>query len=514
MDHNILTYNALDAACTLQCRNVFWSEIDPHGYRPAYDMTLRMFEPLMFMMSRGIKVNFDALEETKIDIMKKIADTQLELNERCGREINPLSTKDCQVYFYVEKGIPPYYSKTGGVTTDDKALQRIARGTAKRPGLREAKLIQDIRGLRKLFGTYLDIDFDRDGRLRCAYNPRGTKFGRLSSSETVFRTGTNLQNLPQEFKKFLVSDDDYFFWEVDKRQAEWVVVAYLSGDANMLQVIEKEEDPHSHTAHLMFKLPVDLIKHDAKIVGHLMDADDIYERRMGDDSLRDVATILPRSMSARQMGKKSNHGLNYDEGYKTFSLINEVEESEGKRIVNLYHSIYPGIRQWHEAVKRQLGKNRTLTNCFGRKIRFIDGWSDSLFKAAYSAIPQSTVVDGLNTGMCEVYEDERLVSKQGHNMDILAQVHDSILNQLPLSTLDTPNHFYSILQDVYNYTSPEMEYNGRKFKIATDSKIGYNWGGYHAMENPRGMREISNPTNPEAFMQQVRDTLNVKSGAE
>ena len=93
------------------------------------------------------------------------------------------------------------------------------------------------------------------------------------------------------------------------------------------------------------------------------------------------------------MGKKSNHGLNYDEGYNTFALINEIEIAEAKRIVNLYHSIYPGIRQWHEFIKRQLSTDRTLTNCFGRKIRFFDGWSDSLFKAAYSALPQSTVAD-------------------------------------------------------------------------------------------------------------------------
>ena len=514
MNNDLLTYNALDCACTIEARNAFWSEINTHGYQPAYDMTLRLFNPLMFMMTRGIRVNFAALEETKVDITNKEKQAQEELNRIAGRELNALSPKECQLYFYVEKGIPPYYSKNGGVTTDDKALQRIARGTAKRAGLREAKLVQDIRGYRKLFGTYLDIDFDSDGRLRCAYNPRGTKFGRLSSSATVFRTGTNLQNLPAEFKKFLVPDPGYFFWEIDKRQAEWVVVAYLSGDANMLHVIETGEDPHTHTAHLMFRVPKEAIRIDHKLIGNLNDPDEIEHRRRNHPDLLAYIDVLPRMMSARQMGKKSNHGLNYDEGYRTFSLTNEIEEAEGKRIVTLYHSIYPGIRaNYYESVKRQLTKDRTLTNCFGRKIRFLDAWGDSLFKAAYSAIPQSTVVDGLNIGMCEIYEDAGLTDRTGYNIDILAQVHDSILMQVPLSILDQGDTFWNIARSVYDKVSPEMEYNGRKFKIATDSKVGMNWGGYHPEVNSSGMQEVEVGNHPASFVSKVKRITNVEQGA-
>ena len=508
IDLKLLTYNALDCATTMEVHDAIWPEVDQHGYRWAYDFTLRLFEPLMFMMTRGIPVSFDLLEETKRDILGKEKQYQEELTRLCGRPLNPLSPKDCIAYFYVEKGITPYTNKEGGITTDDKALQRIARGVAKRPGLREARLVQELRGLRKLYGTYLDIDFDQDGKLRCAYNPRGTKFGRLSSSATVFRTGTNLQNLPQEFKKFLVPWDGYFFWEIDKRQAEWVVVAFLSGDANMMRVIEQEEDPHTHTAHLMFKTDKEIIKEDAKILGQLSDPDEIALRR----SLAGITAMLPRTMSARQMGKKSNHGLNYDEGYNTFALSNEIEIAESKRIISLYHSIYPGIRQWHESIKRQLTKDRTLTNCFGRKIRFLDQWSDELFKAAYSALPQSTVVDGINTGLCKIYEDDWLTASSGPvNLDEMAQVHDSILMQVPLTVLDHPTLFHDVVTRCYDYASPEMEYNGRKFKIATDSKIGLNWGGHHSEKNPDGMQEVVLSGNPQDFVDMVRSNIHGRS---
>src|SRR3990167_7624328 len=283
MDSKFLTYSCLDAACTLECHNAFWADLHP-DFDPAYQMTIDLLEPLMFMQTRGILVNMDALEATKKDITAAAATKQEELNQLCGRELNVNSPKDCQQYFYLELGIPPYYNE-GAVTVDDLALQRISRGTAKRPGLRQAKLVQEIRGLHKLYGTYLDIEFDDDRRLRCSYNPRGSKFGRLSSSKTVFGTGTNKQNLPQEFKGFLQADDGYVFWEVDKRQAEWVVVAYLSGDANMISVVEEGKDTHIHTAALMFNIEPEVIEYESKIIGNNTDTDSIRDIRGADSFL-------------------------------------------------------------------------------------------------------------------------------------------------------------------------------------------------------------------------------------
>ena len=514
MDSTMLLYNALDSACTLEVKQGFWPDL-ADGFMPAYDMTVALFPVLMYMQTRGVRVDMSALELTRADILKSAAEKQEELNRLCGRELNVNSSKDCQQYFYIELGVPPYYNE-GRITVDDSALQRLSRGTAKRPGIRQAKLVQDIRGLQKLYGTYLNIEFDADSRMRCSYNPRGTKFGRLSSSKTIFGTGTNFQNLPQEFKRFLVADPGYVFWEVDKRQAEWVVVAYLSGDANMISVVEEGKDTHVHTASLMFGLEPEVIEYENKLVGNNSDPDYINSIRCGDSSLNRFAGVLPRTMSGRQCGKKSNHGLNYDEGPNKFALINELEQAEGKRIVAMYHHIYPGIRVWYESVKRQLQRDRSLVNCFGRKVRFMDAWGPDLWKAAYSMIPQSTVVDSLNQGMIGIYADEFICAKPGWNIDILAQVHDSILMQVPIELLmsihpDFPNtglyvhgHFDTVQAQVYKYVSPELEYNGRKFTIATDSKMGFNWQG-SSKTNPGGMREIKTHADIVSLLEQPHE---------
>ena len=496
-----LEYNALDAACTLEARNAFWPELE-QGYWPAYNMTTALFPVILFMETRGIRVDLEAMELTKVEIMTTAREKQEELNKLCGRELIVNSSKDCQTYFYVELGVSPYFNE-GKITVNDSALQRMARGTAKRAGLRQAKLVQDIRGLGKLYSTYLDISFDADSRMRCSYNPRGTKFGRLSSSKTVFGSGTNMQNLPQEFKRFLQADPGYLLWEIDKRQAEWVVVAYLTGDANMISTIEAGRDTHVHTASLMFECEPKIIEAENKLIGHLTDPDMIAQARE-DAGLGRVTQGFPRVMSARQCGKKSNHGLNYDEGFVQFALINEIEQRESKRIVELYHQIYPGIRVWYEAIKRTLQRDRALVNCFGRKVRFMDAYGPDMWKAAYSFLPQSSVVDSLNQGMIRIYEDTWLCKEM--NIDVLAQVHDSVLMQVPIEVVKSPA-FADVVARCYDYASPDMHYNGRTFKIATDSKLGLNWGGA-SKTNPQGMRDLKLEELPK-ILEELTDVSRV-----
>jgi DNA polymerase-1 len=490
VDEQFLRYSALDSACMVEIHDKFWDDLSEQGYERTYKMTLDLMEVLQFMQTRGMKVNHTLLQETKVEIIESQRIKQAELDEIVGHPLNVNSSKQCANYFYMELGLPAIFSpKTKKVTTDDMAMQRLVRGTAKQPGLPQAKLVQEIRGLSKLYSTYLDISFDDDDRMRGSYNPRGTKFGRLSSSKTVFDTGMNYQNLPPEFKKFLVADDGYMLLEVDKRQAEWVVVAYNSNDPNMIKAIVDGLDVHAYTAHMMFGVGMDIIEHESSLLKHVRNAEQLYNVRLNDPTLQKVFTPdWPRTMSLRQCGKKSNHGLNYDEGYRNFALLNEIEEKEAKRIINLYHDIYPGIRKSYEATKRQLQKDRTLTNCFGRKVRFMGEWNQDLWKSSYSFVPQSTVVDSLNQGMVRIYNDT-LITKTW-NVDILAQVHDSILMQVPIKVVENEYAWHALMQKIEDYTSPTLSYNGNEFKIATDAKIGFNWGDNDKVTNKEGMRDL------------------------
>ncbi|NNK80034.1 MAG: hypothetical protein HKO93_00930 [Flavobacteriales bacterium] len=467
-----LTYNALDSAITFQVMEGFWKEINGGGYDIQYGRTIELLDPLMYMMTRGIRIDHERLKVVAKETLELTAEKQAKLNSMAGRELNVASAPQMMNYFYYERDISPYKNSKGKPTCDDKALTRLARGTSSRKPIPEAKLCQEIRTLRKSYGTYLDMSFDDDGRFRTSCNPRGTVTGRISSGKTINDTGMNMQNLPELFKKFMVPDEGYLLIEMDKRQAEWVVVAYECGDANMIAVLEDGQDPHTHTAHLMFGVDKDLIKAEAKIVGHTTDPSEIESlRRKGCPEILN-AGFVPRIFSMRQAGKKSNHALNYDETYKRFAFENEMSEKESKVIVDRYYKIYPGIRSNYETIQNQLRKNRTLSNCFGSKRVFLDKFGPDLFKAAYAYKPQSTVGELVNQALITVYQDHNVGVR---DVELLAQVHDSILFQIPLSLPTT--EILAGIKGVEDALNPQMEYWGREFTIPSDIKMGTcSWG--------------------------------------
>lgn len=197
-------YNGKDAVVALEAWDDLAQEMTEGGFWDTYYMTVNLANALIYMTIRGFKVDMEKLAITKTRVEGEIAGRRAELTAVAEWDFNPRSPKQCNQYFYVTKGIKPYIGATGNPTTDDKALARIYR----RYNLREAKLVQEIRTLEKLHGTYLEIQFDADKRLRCAWNPRGTWTGRLSSGKTIFGTGANMQNIHEEFREFLVADQE------------------------------------------------------------------------------------------------------------------------------------------------------------------------------------------------------------------------------------------------------------------------------------------------------------------
>lgn len=505
VSENTLYYNAKDAAATKIIYDGVNQEIKQLNNEDTYKHTLQLFAPLSYMMIRGIKVDHDALQELKKKCEVSIDDYQKKLNTIAKRHLKFNSSQDCSRYFYGEKGIAPYTKKgkggTSSVTCDDKALQRLAKGTSTRAPMEEARIIQRMRQLSKLKGTYLEIIFDKDGRLRCSYNPRGTRFGRLSSSKTVFATGMNMQNLPPAFQQFLVADPGCMFLSLDKRQAEWVVVAYASGDASMIHAIEEGVDVHAYTASNMFGVPLDVVKREHKTLGSETDASSILAKRKDLDFMAPyLANWLPRTTSLRQTGKKSNHALNYDETARMFSFINEITEKEAQVIINFYHRAYPGIKSWHGTIRDKLSTDRTLENCFGRKYHFLERWGPDLFKSAYSYIPQSSVGELVNRAMIDIYNDNNIYTNQ---LEILMQVHDSIDFQY---SIRDPHQIIQCVKILKHHMNPLLKAGPREFRIASDLKIGFNLGTY-TPKNLGGMKEMSLDADDATLAEQISSYL-------
>lgn len=275
--------------------------------------------------------------------------------------------------------------------------------------------------------------------------------------------------------------------EFDLAGAEWVVVAYLAGDANMLSVVESGKSPHVVTGALISGASEEFVKLEYEAVGSHTDPDTVRHHRSGLDIPPGI--FLPRSMSIRQAGKKSNHGCNYYMRYRRFALENEMPETDAEPIVKFYsEKAYPGLQNWWDGTKETLRKNgRTLTNCFGRKVTMMGEWGIDLFMAAYSFVPQSTVFDVCRAGMIRVYNDD---SADFHNVHIGAQVHDSLMVNYPVPTIQDEWYAMARFMDrtANQHMRSPLRYRGavdgmeREFTLGCDAKLGFNWGSMHGVK--------------------------------
>ena len=195
-------YCAKDAAVALEAWDKLSQEMTEGDYWTTYEMTASLAEPLNFMTIFGLKIDTDNMAKLNKKLQEELTDLEESLAEVADYEFNPTSPKQCAEYFYNNKGIAPYKNRTGGITTDDKAMARILR----RYHFPEAGLVQQIRKLRKLISVSMEVKLDDDGRLRCSWNPRGTWTGRLSSGKTIFGSGMNFQNMDPRFKRFIIAE--------------------------------------------------------------------------------------------------------------------------------------------------------------------------------------------------------------------------------------------------------------------------------------------------------------------
>ena len=317
----------------------------------------------------------------------------------------------------------------------------------------------DIRSLSKRISTYLDIGkVDKDGRYRSSYKPVGAETGRLSSGETIFGTGGNQQNWPHDLLRFFLFDEGYIGYSFDLSQIENRIVAYCGGVITQIEALEQGLDLHTMTASVIFHKPYDQI---SKVDGSSV---------LGDGR-----------QSERYWGKKGNHGINYDESYKKFALINEISESDAKNTLEDIHQGYPQIRGgYHILIQNMLKESRTVTNLFGRTRLFLGPVFPSFpnvpqhacsetYRQAYAHFAQSTCADKINEqGLEYIYYNQHLFKP----VELLAQIHDSIVFQIPL-TLPWTEHAKMLLLMKQALETP-LIWHEREIQTPVDLAIGMN----------------------------------------
>jgi DNA polymerase I-like protein with 3'-5' exonuclease and polymerase domains len=161
----------------------------------------------------------------------------------------------------------------------------------------------------------------------------------------------------------------------------------------------------------------------------------------------------------------------------------KIEESIAADFQRVYFKAFPGLREYHHWVAREIGINQELTTPLGRRrIFFGRPGDDSTLREAIAYIPQSTVGDILNCALWRIW-------RYCPDIQLLAQVHDSICFQAKEAVV--PNS----IQEAKKLAAIPIEFKGKKLTIPVDAKVGWNWAddviktSRGKVKNPDGLRK-------------------------
>ena len=446
------TYNARDCCITRE----IWPQVRKDalelGTWKGYCRSMSVAPSLLRMAIRGVKINTEEKLKLQEKFTRLSGEAQAAVNDIADYPVNLGSPTQVNKLLYVSLNMPiQYHHKTKKPTTDKDAINRLRK---KYPDNEVLKGISQHREYSKLKDTYTKMEVGNDGRVRTNYSWISTF--RLSSSESHFGGGGNLQNIPVRteegrlIRRLFIPDEGLVFLACDLAQAEARVVAWLAGDPRLIEAFNSGTDVHWENAKLIFGIPdgvryIPQAKYRDRITG------DEHELKW-----------------YRDRGKTIVHAANYMMGPRMLQtiLIREqtyLNEATCKRFIHSYRTNNLLIAQWQEHTIQEVKEKRRLVTPLGRVRVFRGRMNQSLFRSAVAFVPQSTVGEMLQLAIQAI-----------HNyldyFEPLLNVHDEVVGQC--ASRDIPQ----AVRDVRKRMTIPLNINGRELVIPCDFKTGPNWG--------------------------------------
>ena len=257
----------------------------------------------------------------------------------------------------------------------------------------------------KFLSTYAKTKVDPDNRFRCEWKQYGVVKapGRLSSSQTLWGAGMNMQNQPPKARQFYVADADCVLIYFDLSQAEARVVGYVADIEKWKEDFERARvsgnyDCHRALASDMFKIPYDDVPVQDEIDGEY---------------------------TVRYVAKRCRHGLNYRMAIPRLAETTGLSYSRAASAFHTYHRISPEIQKWWAETERIVKKDRQLFNAFGRRWKLLQRLDDKdALESIVAFYPQSTIGDKVGKVWYQSHEDDRWDMSKAR---IRLNIHDALI---------------------------------------------------------------------------------------
>ena len=415
---DLYRYNALDCTNTFRLFEIFKEQLNEKKLNNVHDFLVKCSNMLAPVELQGTFVDVDHLNKLKSEYSKRIATLLLAMGTLAGDpNFNPRSTKQImKILESKEIKLPNTQAKTLKKYRETNTFSKIF-----------ISFLLEYRKLDKVLGTYVLplIKKNKKGLVSTNFKLFGTVTGRISSSEP------NLQNIPRdkEVRKIFSAREGNFLIQADYSAAELRVMAYLSRDKYLLDVLnDPDRDIHSEVA---------IRRH------------------------KDKYTREPHRFQA----KKVVYGLAYGMGTKLLSEEIDTTVKEADKFKKIWFDMIPGVMKWRQSIIRKINREGYLqVPKFGHVRRFnmiLDCNKAEIERSGLSMLPQN-MASNINLASAVTLADA------GYLEYIRLVVHDAIILELP-NGFDT-SEIKEIMEEVgYNYVD-------RKVIMPVELKKGPNWG--------------------------------------
>ena len=370
-----------------------------------YDVEMPLSSVLMQMEYNGVKLDKKLIDEIKVQFRENLNDLENYIFNFCKKTFNLASPKQLGEILFDDLKLEsnPKKTKTGQYSTSEETLSKLSKKHE------IVTKILDWRSLQKLMSTYINALPDqvnlKTKKIHSIFNQTNTSTGRLSSNNP------NLQNIPIRTnngklirKAFTSSNNNSVLISADYSQIELRVIASMSGDENMINAFNNNQDIHASTAAKVFNV--------------------------------DLGRV---TREQRSHAKIVNFGIIY--GVSAFGLSNQtnLSRSESKIIIDNYYNSYPALKEFMSNQINFARENGFVQTILGRK-RFLNDINSrngmirsSAERNAINTPVQGSAADIIKLSMINISDE---LKNNSLKSKLILQVHDELVFDVPLGEVD------------------------------------------------------------------------------
>lgn len=377
-------YNAMDCLATYRLYEKQQKGLHSTQIQPLSHYYFEIEKPLAFVLQRmeqrGVRIDLPYVKnELKPYLEKQKEPLEKAIKNELG-DINLNSWQQKLEALAKKKIFPikPFGKNKGKPSTDESALEKFQHIPVVANLLAYSKI-------QKLTSTYVDPYIESGiETVHPYFNQCGTRTGRFSCS------GPNLQNIPvhtedgKRVRRMYIPREGYLFGEADYGQGEPHMLAVLSKNPKMIEMFNRGIDFHTFFANGM---------------------------------------NIPREV-AKVFDLETYYGATE---YGVARTLN-CTEFEAQKAIEKAWNLFPGLEDWRNQLIYETKKRGYFTTLFGRRIK-VDNL-DEYNKWKREAAQRQLMNNICQASLGEVVKKAMIaVDKAG--IDILVQVHDSLLLEMP-----------------------------------------------------------------------------------